>query len=156
MGMDVYGKDPVDDSGVYFRANDWYWHPLWGMIEDLYPDIAGKVPNAHYNDGDGLNKKDSLTLANLMKSDLESGKLDQYVNKYEEQRSNIPKLPCHYCNETGQRIWPQEDGSALQKECNSCKGTALMDDFDSHYPMHIDVVKEFITFVENSGGFNIC
>ena len=29
MGMDVFGKNPTDEKGAYFRNNVWFWHPLW-------------------------------------------------------------------------------------------------------------------------------
>ena len=156
MGMDVYGKKPTSQEGEYFRSNVWYWHPLWAMIEDFYPQLAAKVPNAHYNDGDGLNAEDSLILASLLKIDLENGNVQSYVDLHEYNRQNFPDVPCNFCSETGQRILPQEDGSAIQKECTSCNGTGMMKDFATHYPMHIDVIKEFATFVEHSGGFSIC
>lgn len=156
MGMDVYGRDPDNESGKYFRANVWYWRPLWGMIEDLYPTFAVKVPNAHYNDGDGLDAEDSYLLSQIMKIDIESGRLSEYVNSYEADRQNIPQVDCEYCSKTGYRIWPQSDGSVFQKECNVCSGTLKVDHFAKSYPMHIDVVKEFQLFMEHCGGFSIC
>lgn len=155
MGMDVYGTNPSDQKGEYFRANVWFWRPLWGLVEDLYSEYAEKVPNAHYNDGDGLNSEDSYALALLFKRDIENGTLESYVDEYEKARSSIPKEPCSYCSQTGHRLWPQDDGSVLQKLCNVCQGSLEVDNFASHYPMHIEVVKEFQQFLEHCGGFQI-
>ena len=155
MGMDVYGRKPLNESGEYFRANVWYWRPLWDMIDNLYPDIASKVPNAHFNDGDGLEETDTLVLSNLLKSHIESGFIDSYIQEYTENINSLPPEDCTYCNQTGYRIWPNDDGSALQKQCNVCNGTLKYSNFASNYPMHIDVVKEFQFFLENSGGFQI-
>ena len=38
MGMDVYGRAPTSESGEYFRANVWSWHPIWNYCEVLAPD----------------------------------------------------------------------------------------------------------------------
>ena len=56
MGMDVYGREPENEKGEYFRNNVWWWHPLWMYVEETFPEIAKLVPNAHSNDGDGLGK----------------------------------------------------------------------------------------------------
>ena len=42
MGMDVYGTKPKNETGEYFRANVWYWHPLWDCLDKLHPNICGK------------------------------------------------------------------------------------------------------------------
>lgn len=155
MGMDVYGKDPKDESGRYFRANVWYWHPLWSMIEYLYPQYGLKVKHAHSNDGDGLTKKDSLALSQLLKADIESGKIEQFITDYDKEKESLEKQDCPYCNQTGSRAWPDGDGGLLEKVCNACNGTLKVDDFMASYYMNFDLVKEFQVFLENSGGFEI-
>lgn len=155
MGMDVYGNKPTDPKGEYFRANVWYWRPLWTMIENLYPDIASKAPNAHYNSGDGLDAIHSSILAALMKYHIDSGVIDNYIKQYTDSINSIPDEDCTYCNKTGYRIWTNSDGSAYQQQCNVCQGTLKYPNFASNYPMHIDVVKEFQQFLENCGGFQI-
>lgn len=153
--MDVYGNSPLNDSGAYFRANVWYWRPLWDMIENLYPDIAAKVPYAHYNDGDGLNSTDSIILSNLLKAHIDSGFIAEYIQQYEESLESLPDEDCNYCNKTGYRLWTNEDGSAYQKQCNVCSGTLKFPNINKSYRMHIDLVKEFQTFLANCGGFKI-
>ena len=39
MGMDVYGINPKTDSGDYFRANVWWWRPLWECVAYYCDDI---------------------------------------------------------------------------------------------------------------------
>lgn len=155
MGMDVIGKNPTTDQGEYFRANVWYWHPLWSMVEYLYPNIAAKVKHAHSNDGDGLSQKDSIILSQLLKKDLESGDIQSFIDDFEESKNSLEKHDCTYCSQTGYRAWPQPDGSLLQKICNVCNGTLKVDDFMSSYYMNIDLIKEFQVFLENCGGFEI-
>jgi hypothetical protein len=155
MGMDVYGSSPTSTEGEYFRANVWYWRPLWSMVEDLYCDLAEKAPNAHFNDGDGLNAKDSLDLSNRILQDLESGKIQEYVNGFNDSKNNIPDEDCTYCNQTGFRLWNQDDGSVLQKQCNSCSGTLKVKPIETWYHMDMDLIKQFQVFLAHSGGFEI-
>lgn len=34
MGMDVYGINPFNELGEYFRANCWTWRPICVAIEE--------------------------------------------------------------------------------------------------------------------------
>ena len=58
MGMDVYGKNPENETGRYFRACVWGWHPLAEYLTEVAPDLIGKVTYLHSNDGDGLDQAD--------------------------------------------------------------------------------------------------
>jgi hypothetical protein len=156
MGMDVYGKKPKNDQGEYFRANVWYWHPLWSYCEELHPSIASKVKNGHVNSGDGLNSIDSIALAELLKRDIETGVTEKYIKDYYDYLNSLPLEDCTYCNSTGTRDWPQEDGTTLTKECNGCKGQKKVKPFSTWYQMDLDLMKEFQQFLENCGGFKIC
>jgi len=50
MGMDVHGRRPRSETGAYFRANVWTWHPLAEYIEDVAPELASRCKRWHYND----------------------------------------------------------------------------------------------------------
>lgn len=155
MGMDVYGKKPKNDNGEYFRSNVWYWRPLWSMIEDLYPALASKVPNAHFNSGDGLNNQDSITLSRLLKKDIESGQIESYIKNYQSQIAEIPKEDCKYCNGLGVRTWDQLGSDPITKTCNACNGTLKVDNILTCYRMDLSLIQEFQKFLENCGGFEI-
>jgi hypothetical protein len=156
MGMDVFGSKPKTPEGKYFRANVWYWHPLWSFVELAHPVLAAKVPDAHSNSGDGLNGRDSLALAQLLKKDLEKGLVDEYINQFNDHKKSIPLKDCPYCDSTGKRSWPQEDGSLLEKVCNSCNGTLKVQSIDHWYHVDKDLFIEFQNFLQNCGGFQIC
>ncbi len=156
MGMDVYGKKPKNNQGEYFRANVWYWHPLWSYCEQLHPTIASKVQHAHDNSGDGLNASDSLLLSNLLKRDIETGITQNYIKEYYEYLDSLPLEDCQYCNGKGTRDWSQEDGTTLTKQCNGCKGELKVKSFQTWYHMDLHLMKEFQQFLENCGGFKIC
>lgn len=173
MGMDVFGRKPTSERGEYFRSNVWYWHPLWGCCEDLYPTIAGKVKNGHDNSGDGLNARDSAALAKLLMRDLESGVIQKYIQDYQEYIDSLPLEDCTYCNSTGTRTWHAEhpavpqsvkddpnteinDNSEYVLPCNACNGSKKVKNFATHYYMDLDLMKEFQQFLQDCGGFRIC
>jgi hypothetical protein len=156
MGMDVYGTKPKNEQGEYFRANVWYWHPLWDCLDKLHPNICGKCESPHDNSGSGLNAKDSITLSKLLKKDLEDGTIQLYIEKYKADLDSLPLEDCQYCEGLGVRVWLQADGTSKTLQCNSCNGTLKVSNFSTHYHMDYDLVVEFQQFLENCGGFQIC
>lgn len=82
MGMDVIGKKPSSKQGRYFRNNVWWWRGLADYIIENHPDIAENCQYWYSNDGDGLNKKDSLELAERLRDDLAFGRVKAYKNKH--------------------------------------------------------------------------
>ena len=105
MGMDVYGRNPKNETGEYFRRNVWGWHPLWEYCQDAHPEIANKVEHGHSNSGDGLGSRDSVKLAKLMKEDIRSGFAEKYIKDRQEHLDALPLEDCTYCNTTGKRTW---------------------------------------------------
>lgn len=155
MGMDVYGNKPKNESGEYFRANVWFWHPLWDCLETLHPTLCSKCQSPHDNSGSGLNARDSLALSKLLKEDLENGTIEKYIKQRDDYLASLSKEDCKYCNGKGTRSWPNQDGTEEIKECNVCHGQLKVDSFQTWYRMDIEVMKEFQVFLENCGGFQI-
>ena len=54
MGMDICGRNPTEECGVYFRNTVWWWHPLAVYCITVAPDICAACKHWHTNDGDGL------------------------------------------------------------------------------------------------------
>ena len=172
MGMDVYGKNPVNETGQYFRRNVWGWHPLWGYVEDTYPEIAELVEHAHSNDGDGLGARNSKKLAKLLMSDYETGKASEYVEERNKALSELPFEQCRICEGTGIRTdelgvqsgWPERELAPdiaiivgrTKGSCNACSGIGKQENFATSYYLEADDVKEFAEFLANCGGFEIC
>jgi hypothetical protein len=156
MGMDVFGINPKNKEGEYFRANVWYWHPLWSCLEDLHPTLCQKCESPHDNSGSGLNSRDSIALASLLKKDLQDGVIEKYITDYYDHINSLPMEDCIYCDKKGTRNWEQEDGTVLTKECNVCKGNLKVPSFATSYHMDIHLMEEFQVFLENCGGFKIC
>lgn len=178
MGMDVYGRKPIDERGEYFRNNVWWWRPLADFITEQFPGIAAKCQYWHSNDGDGLGAKASVKLADAIDEALASGMVDEYAKMHEERIAKIPREDCNLCDGTGIRtdeignrdIQPlrvivesdqEEDGPPHPRMgkvgwCNGCGGYGTRKSWESHYPFSVDNVREFSTFARYSGGFRIC
>ena len=39
MGFDLSGIKPTSEEGHAFRANVWYWRPIWAFIKQELPDL---------------------------------------------------------------------------------------------------------------------
>lgn len=158
MGMDVMGKAPKNKTGEYFRSNVWYWHPLWEYIENVHPYYAAKVKYAHSNDGDGLGARDSKELAELLDRDIMDGKLHAYIEERQQALDALEDVCCDICNGKGWR----DDYTAIEggfggpdKPCNGCGGNGKVRPWETHYPMDVELMKEFAGFLRYCGGFEI-
>ena len=172
MGMDVYGKNPTNEVGQYFRRNVWGWHPLWEYVENVHPDIAQLVEHAHTNDGDGLGARKSKLLAKYLKEDYESGKVEVYVRARNQQISEMEMPDCRICEGTGIRSdhlgvengQPEKELDAdiaiitgrTKGWCNGCNGIGKTEPWEANYYLEPEDIKEFAEFLENCGGFEIC
>lgn len=172
MGMDVYGKNPTNTTGEYFRRNVWGWRPLWDYCLDLHGKVAGKVKHGHSNSGDGLGKNGSLKLAELLRQDLADGTASTYITARNIHLSNLPRTDCDLCKGSGIRAdevglenaMPDRELSETDRVllgrshgwCNGCNGEGKKDAWELSYYLDLDDITEFAEFLENSGGFSIC
>jgi hypothetical protein len=172
MGMDVMGNNPISDRGDYFRNNVWWWRPLADYCLDNHGDIAEKCEYWHSNDGDGLDAYDSERLAQRLFADIESGKVDEYERRYNEERAALPRRECIWCDSTGIRTdgIGQEQGMPTRELspevqiltgrthgwCNGCDGIGTQESLAMSYPFSKENVQEFAHFLAECGGFSIC
>jgi DnaJ-class molecular chaperone len=156
MGMDVYGNKPDSKIGEYFCNSGWSWHPLWNYCEIVAPMLTKKVKYGHSNDGDGLNKQDSLRLAEILEQELSSERTKAYAQRYKADMDALPDEKCKYCNGTGDRKdlepaeWKKKCGG-----CNACHGKGKVRPTDTFYPFDTDNIREFVKFLAHCGGFAI-
>jgi hypothetical protein len=63
MGMDVFGRDPSDKTGNYFRASIWSWAPLYEQIVALCRDLFDEdvLDGMAYNQGAGPKDQETCT-----------------------------------------------------------------------------------------------
>jgi len=169
--MDVFGKNPANEVGAYFRRSVWGWRPLWEFCVDNYNDLVANV-SGHYNDGDGLDETGAKELAKRIKDDLATGKASEYIEQRNAYLASLPLENCDLCAGTGirsdevgvQNQMPEhklspEQAIMLGREtgwCNGCNGEGKKESWDTNYSLELDDLKEFAEFLENSGGFSIC
>lgn len=172
MGMDVYGKNPVNETGNYFRRNVWGWRPLWNYVEEMHPEIASLVEHGYSNDGDGLGARNSKKLAKLLREDIFRGVVDTYVETRNKYLAELPKQDCELCAGTGirkdpigveygmpERELPEAQAIILGRTkgtCNGCNNEGKKDDWALSYYLEADDISEFADFLESCGGFEIC
>lgn len=171
MGMDVYGSAPIAEAGEYFRANVWYWHPLWDYCLEV-AEVANKVEYGHSNDGDGLNHEDAQELGRILREEIASGRTLAYQQQYEAELASLPLHDCSVCNGSGEFMpddkfteqhsqlasmgLPVIDLPTEPTTCHRCGGVGKVANFATNYPFDVEVVKEFAEFCMSSGGFSIC
>lgn len=151
MGMDVYGTEPLNQKGEYFRNNVWWWHPLWSYCQEVHPDITFPVKNGHDNSGDGLDSKGAINLGLALKKDIASGAVLSYEQKRTSYLDSLPLEPCSQCETTGIR-----DDEYVKGLCNCCSGSGKVKSFETNYHFDPENVEIFAEFLINSGGFSIC
>lgn len=157
MGMDVHGREPLNETGEYFRNNVWWWRPLWDYCLEVAP-VARKVKHGHSNDGDGLGKRDSVALATKLREEIASGRCAEYAAEYKKGIDAIPLQTCDLCGGTGLRPDWERFGEEWRKNCNGCNGCngeGKRKSMATWYPFSVENVEEFCVFLENCGGFSI-
>src|ERR1700744_8202 len=104
MGMDVYGRKPTTEDGKYFRNNVWWWRPLADYIVDVAPRaLTGKCKYWQSNDGAGLNAKESLRLAVILREEIASGRCKEFADLRARDIAAMPRLICEWCEGFGIR-----------------------------------------------------
>jgi hypothetical protein len=171
MGMDVYGKNPTNEVGAYFRRNVWGWRPLWTYVRLNHPELAGLVEHGHTNDGDGLDAENSKLLAQEIKEALASGEANLYIVARGIYLSELPKETCEFCEGTGIRTdavgiqWGMPERELAPEIaiitgrthgfCNGCSAEGTKEHWETNYSLELEDLVEFSDFLETCGGFEI-
>lgn len=174
MGMDVFGENPTDECGEYFRNNVWWWRPLWDYCCEVAPDIIDDDLSDHgyYNDGMGLNEDSARELGELLQELIAEGHTAEYEENYNAMLARLPRRKCQLCDGTGirrdsvgisigmpERKLDKAEAIVLGRThgwCNACHGEGVADDFGTNYPFSVENVAKFAKFCLHSGGFSIC
>jgi len=186
MGFDLYGLNPMGDvpkpvitdwedekqtgdylkyqnetPGSYFRANVWWWRPLWQYISVACEDILTEkdMERGEYNDGHKISKTKANRIASRLKLADKNGEIMKYESEYKAYLNSLPEEDCNICEGTGVRedeIGKEAREKNEEYKCNGCLGKGKRDNFGTHYPFESEEVMRFAEFCEQSGGFEIC
>ena len=155
MGMDVFGKQPISETGKYFRNNVWWWHPLWSFCECAADDLIPEDNSGHENSGWGLDACQSAQLATRLETLLECGVVRGYSEARTAALAAQPDQDCAICAGTGKRKAVPQMGAGDQP-CNGCDSSGQVRPWSANYPFDEDNVREFAAFLRDCGGFEIC
>lgn len=134
MGFDVFGIKPKNESGEYFRANIWMWPSILELIEKADVVDEETLTSMSFNDG---------TTVTAEQAELLADRIEAMVGDVDDEAAFIP-------------MGVQNNlGSMLLQALNKM---GVEHDVKPDIPVYSAdgaLVKEFITFARNSGGFNV-
>ncbi len=173
--MDIFGLEPTNKKGEYFRNNWWWWRPLADYCLSQHGEIATSGCDEEYwhlNDGKGLDAENALKLAQALRHDLINGIVAEYERKYREYQASLHREDCRWCGATGIRTdevgvemgMPDKELSPENQIltgrthgwCNGCDGVGTNENWQAGYPFSVKNVAEFADFLEGCGGFQMC
>ncbi|WP_148074589.1 hypothetical protein [Bythopirellula goksoeyrii] len=136
MGMDVYGREPSDEQGNYFRASVWSWLPLHEAMYRTCADVLDQelIEAMAFNGGDGPEDQETCNqIADRMEALLR------------EKPGGI---------EVHATLRKTADGRLLSPE----ELAQLDPKVETQTPYRVtgEHMQEFIGFLRHCGGFAVC
>ena len=154
------------NAGVYFRNNCWWWRPLANfIIENCDWLTQEQQARLHDNSGFEFSHHEAGTIADTLQKKVEDGtaKAREEANKKEmavaeewnkginAQQSEVEK---EAIKETGNaKLVPYDYPKHFKKKWDDLQEQT---DRKAHYPFKEANVKEFICFLRECGGFQVC
>ena len=151
--FEAHEKWSEENPGDYFRANVWWWRPLWDYVCHVCDDIRNEedMEKGTYNDGHEIDNEKAMEIADRLKTLHKNGDILKHQIEREAYLEGLDKEKCTVCNGTGQR-----NDEYVKGDCNGCNGEGKRDNFAKQYPFDVDITLQFANFCEQSGGFSIC
>ena len=168
--IDKYFKQSQEfedkNPGVYFRNNCWWWRPLAYFITE-HCDWLTTEQKKHLQDNNGFefSEHEALSIADTLQKKVQDGSA--------AEREEVNKREMAVAEEWNKGINAQQD--ELGKEAKKETGNAKLVPYDypepfhkrwddlqkqidnkAHYPFRESNVKEFIGFLRECGGFQVC
>tara|TARA_R100001594_G_scaffold123799_1_gene160407 strand:- start:33175 stop:33786 length:612 start_codon:yes stop_codon:yes gene_type:complete len=154
------------NPGEYFRANVWYWRPVWNFVCAACDNfLSDKDLDAGCsNSGDRISKTKAKRIASRLRSLDKQGIIQTWedemmipYNKAKEKNKYVDKqLEIFQENMKAKyhdNITPSEYSEKDKKKWDNIY---YQRDWASSYPPSRDLIMEFAAFCEESGGFEIC
>ena len=78
-------------SGGYFRANVWFWRPLWFFVSGVCDDILTDkdIQRGEFNEGHRISKTKSEKIAKRLYSMLDNGQVEDYEREFKRERESL-------------------------------------------------------------------
>ena len=154
------------NPGVYFRANVWYWRPIWDYVINVCDDFLTEddISAGFSNSGDRISKTKAIKIAKRINETISNG----FIDEWEEERLKPYKKAIEHNKEVdammdayrkimkkkyGKDIAPRDYEPEDFQEWQSIQDKT---DWNAHYPPSKSAVLDFRDFCKESGGFEIC
>jgi len=168
--IDKYFKEEQEyedkNPGVYFRNNCWWWRPLAYFISEKCDWLTTEQKERlQDNSGFEFSHHEAGTIADTLQKMVDDGtaKVREEVNKREmavaeEWNKGLQKqqdaLGEEAKKETGDKnIVPRDYPKHIYKKWDDLQ---KQQDWKASYPFRESNVKEFICFLRECGGFQVC
>ena len=158
------------NPGEYFRANVWFWRPIWNFVCEVCPDILTEedYEKGHYNDNHLIEEDRARDIAKRLRQKMDLARDRQ--KKYEADAPNKEKFN-QMLEDTATFLY--EKISKPKTPLITCPGDMKIHDPENYkrweklthydnlkfdemsYPIDADSIEEFANFAEHSGGFRI-
>jgi len=91
MGFDLNGVDPISIKGEYFRANVWWWRPLWKFVCNYSDDILNEEDKERgtWNDWHEITNKKANKIADRIYDLDKKGEIKKYEKEYKKEIDNL-------------------------------------------------------------------
>ena len=161
--LDDYETEIV---GSYFRANVWYWRPIWSFVCGACCNILTDkdMEGGSFNNGHKISKTKSKRIAAKLRKLDKSGIIQNWedemmihynkANKHNKKIQIALDVISKACKkEHGEDLAPANYPEPYKTNWNE---TYEKKDWGSSYPPSRDYIMEFTMFCDASGGFEIC
>ena len=158
-------KHKTANPGIYFRANVWWWRPIWTFVcfscDFLSDKDCGK---GGHNGGEAISKTKSKRIASRLRRFNRIGVTEAWVTEYMKEykageiHNKKIQIQLNNIQEEAKKKHGKDIVPADYPEPYRTEWEALQDSeqWAGHYPFHGDNVRDFGEFCDNSGGFEIC
>lgn len=158
MGVDISGKNPINETGDYFGSNWWGWRPINTLCQLAAYDSKLSIDFEYWgsNDGKGCETQEECDqLANA---------LEEYLgNEIEAKDDDDRVYLClgSWCEAGTGRMVSSEVEQSLntEYEYGSIHYTSIVTEsgmvVESSHSTSVYRIKQFIEFLRNCGGFEI-
>ena len=91
MGFDLNGVDPISKKGEYFRANVWWWRPLWKFVCVNCDDILNEkdIEEGSWNNMFEIIDKKANKIADRIYDLDKKGEIKKYEKEYKKEIDNL-------------------------------------------------------------------
>lgn len=146
MGFDIYGIEPKNEAGEYFRNNIWWWPRLWDFCCLIAPKLTGEDQKCgSFNDGHLIEgEKHKSLVANLKKALENREKLAHWISASEESYMD-------------RKHWAEKltiDGNG-EIQMSDSDNSEIDNGEKCRFSFDCRNVERFFVFVDNNNGFEI-